>query len=246
MRNDMTCGQLQEIGAELALGILSGRERADAIAHLDHCADCREHVADLSLLGDGLLGLLPGSEPPVGFETRASQRLSQAAAAAAAHDERAHRTGLKLSRKGLRGRVRLRAAAAAALLALGFGFGGWALGTSFESATTAPSQPAEAEMLLADLTTAGHEPVGEIYAHAGAPGWIYMTVDLAHAGTAYHGRATCLLERKDGSTVRIGTFALRDGKGSWGAPAPVDPATLTGARLTSTDGTVLATARFTA
>ncbi|MGW4994684.1 hypothetical protein ACWEQ3_45005 [Streptomyces mirabilis] len=65
MSNDMTCEKLREIGAELALGILPGRERAAAVAHLDRCADCREYVEQLTLVGDGLIGLLPGCEPPV-------------------------------------------------------------------------------------------------------------------------------------------------------------------------------------
>ncbi|MEU1567063.1 hypothetical protein ABZ504_43020, partial [Streptomyces mirabilis] len=60
MSNDMTCEKLREIGAELALGILPGRERAAAVAHLDRCADCREYVEQLTLVGDGLIGLLPG------------------------------------------------------------------------------------------------------------------------------------------------------------------------------------------
>ncbi|MGW4984561.1 anti-sigma factor family protein, partial [Streptomyces mirabilis] len=76
MSNDMTCEKLREIGAELALGILPGRERAAAVAHLDRCADCREYVEQLTLVGDGLIGLLPGCEPPVGFETRVAQALT--------------------------------------------------------------------------------------------------------------------------------------------------------------------------
>ncbi len=33
--NDMTCAELADVAAELALGVLTGRERAMAIAHLD-------------------------------------------------------------------------------------------------------------------------------------------------------------------------------------------------------------------
>ncbi|WP_241691921.1 hypothetical protein [Streptomyces lydicus] len=53
MNKDLTCEQLHEIGAELALGVLSGRERAEAAAHLDRCADCREYIEQLALVGDG-------------------------------------------------------------------------------------------------------------------------------------------------------------------------------------------------
>ena len=34
--NDMTCEELADVAAELALGVLTGRERAMAIAHLDN------------------------------------------------------------------------------------------------------------------------------------------------------------------------------------------------------------------
>ncbi|MGP4004034.1 hypothetical protein [Streptomyces sp. 8N706] len=73
--SDLTCEELRHLGAELALGILPGQERAAVIAHLDRCAGCREQIEQLTLAGDGLLSLLPGSEPPVGFEKRVLTRL---------------------------------------------------------------------------------------------------------------------------------------------------------------------------
>ena len=33
--NGMSCGEFDDVAAELALGVLTGRERAEAIAHLD-------------------------------------------------------------------------------------------------------------------------------------------------------------------------------------------------------------------
>lgn len=242
---DMTCEQLREIGAELSLGVLPGRERAEAVAHLDRCADCREYVEQLTLVGDGLLGLLPDSEPPVGFESRVARRLGQVAAA---HDRPARVRARGFSGTRLLGRVRGRVVAVAAAFALAFGFGGWAVGTVVERQAAAPARQAEAAagMLHADLTAASQDgqPVGEIYVHHGPPGWVYMSVDLGDAGSRYSGKAVCLLERKDGTTVRVGSFTLNGGYGYWGAPAPVDLSTLSGARLTSADGTVLATASF--
>ncbi|MGV9630325.1 zf-HC2 domain-containing protein, partial [Streptomyces sp. NPDC003487] len=82
MAGDLTCEQVRELSAELALGVLAGRERARAIAHLDRCADCREHVRQLTLVGDRLIGLLPDREPPVGFETRVARRLAHQVTAA--------------------------------------------------------------------------------------------------------------------------------------------------------------------
>ena len=58
---------------------------------------------------------------------------------------------------------------------------------------------------------------------------------------------TCQLVGEDGRVTKIGTFQLADGYGAWGSPNPGNLGnlgTLTGARLVSADGTVLATATF--
>jgi anti-sigma factor RsiW len=73
--NDMTCAELADVAAELALGVLTGRERAAALAHLDTCDACREEVRQLMATGEQLLELLPPAEPPAGFETRVLDRL---------------------------------------------------------------------------------------------------------------------------------------------------------------------------
>ncbi|MGW3950308.1 anti-sigma factor family protein [Streptomyces sp. NPDC004752] len=245
MASDVTCQKLREIGAELALGVLPGRERADAVAHLDRCAECRKYVEELTSVSDRLIGLLPGSEPPVGFEERVARRLTTAAR------ERRPPMRAAAAFPGGRRRIRVRLAAVAATLVLAVGFGGWAVGTAIEDVVvgSAPTAGTNGGMLSGDLSSvvAHGKTVGEIYAHPGRPGWIYMAVDLAGAGAPRDGKVTCLLVHKDGSTVRVGTFALKhDGTGYWGSPAMIDPGKVSGAQLTSTDGTVLATAHVTA
>lgn len=76
--HEMTCAQLSGVAAELALGVLTGRERAMALAHLDHCEACREEVRQLMVTGEQLIELLPPAEPPAGFETRVLDRLGLA------------------------------------------------------------------------------------------------------------------------------------------------------------------------
>jgi hypothetical protein len=77
--DDMTCAGLADMAAELALGVLTGRERAMAVAHLDTCDACREDVRQLMETGEQLRGLLPPVEPPAGFETRVLARLGLSA-----------------------------------------------------------------------------------------------------------------------------------------------------------------------
>ncbi|MER6526566.1 hypothetical protein [Streptomyces sp. NPDC001508] len=244
MASDVTCRTLREIGAELALGVLPGRERAEAVAHLDRCPECRKYIEELTSVSDRLIGLLPGSEPPVGFEERVARRLTATAR------ERRPPTRAAATFPSRRRRIRVRLAAAAATLVLAVGFGGWAIGTAIEDVVAGPSSTAGTNggMLSGDLSSATSpgKAVGEIYTHPGRPGWIYMAVDLADVGVPRDGKVTCLLVHKDGSTVRVGTFALRhNGTGFWGSPAMVDTAKLSAARLTTTDGTILATAHLT-
>ncbi|GCB46279.1 hypothetical protein [Streptomyces sp. NL15-2K] len=259
---DRDCEWLRAVADELALGILPGQERAEAIAHLDGCHTCREHVEQLTLVADGLLSLVPGSEPPAGFETRVTDKLG-------------------LNRPARRRRPRAGVAvAAAAATALGFGFGGWAVGTAIEGASAPSSRSSgppgsEHGLLAASLLAPDQRPVGRIFAYTGSPGWVYMSVHLGRDGSGSDsqagdrsgsgfraeeseaagshgvypeaGEVSCRLERTDGTSVHIGEFSLDDaGRGYWGAPTRVDPDTVSGARLLAADGSVLATAHFDA
>lgn len=239
MSGDAHCEKLREAGAELALGVLPGRERAEAVAHLDGCADCREYVRQLTGIGDRLIGLLPECEPPPGFETRVARSLGEQAAGPEGAARRAPQ-----HLRGRARRARLRLAAAAAALVVAVGFAGWGIGTVVEGATASPPAAVESEpVLVGDMIPAGGgEPVGEVYAHPGSPAWMFVSVALP--GTPYNGRITCLLERADGTTTRVGDFPVRDGRGNWGVAVPVDLTRYSSTRLTSADGTVLATARL--
>ena len=97
--NEMGCAEFAGAAAELALGVLTGRERARALAHLDWCDTCRENVRQLTVTSEELVGLLPAIEPPAGFETRVMERLGLAtpAPAPARHLSPARRFGRKLA-----------------------------------------------------------------------------------------------------------------------------------------------------
>jgi hypothetical protein len=73
--SELTCAELEELAAELALGTVSGAERAGALDHLARCAACRELVDDLAGVADRLLLLAPVAEPPPGFESKVLGRM---------------------------------------------------------------------------------------------------------------------------------------------------------------------------
>lgn len=71
------CAELREVSVELALGDLSGAERADALTHLGGCPMCGQMVGDMTRVAEELLLLAPELEPPPGFESRVLAQLTE-------------------------------------------------------------------------------------------------------------------------------------------------------------------------
>lgn len=249
-RSEMSCREFSDVAAELALGVLTGRERAAALAHLDHCDACRENVRQLTMTGEGLLELLPSVEPPAGFESRVMERIGLAAPAPspvrrASWLGRMFPVGRQPASQTAAGRVaasqprtagRTRRMLAVAAVALGVvvgGLGGWGL-------SNGTSSPASTPLHSAALLSASHQTVGKIFYYQGSPRWLYMSVDMPSG----NGTVLCQVQSGDGHVATVGSFRLTDGHGYWGSPAPGTDGQLTGARLVTTDGTVLATASF--
>ncbi len=242
--NEMGCTEFADAAAELALGVLTGRERARAIAHLDRCDACRENVRQLTLTGEELLGLLPAAEPPAGFETRVMERLGLGTPGAVPASRiglagRVRRLGRRLSGWPGRGGVcrgrRLLAAAAVAAAVVVAGLGGWGL-------RAATSSPPASPLSSAALLTAAHRTVGKVYVYDGSARWLYMSVDMDSG----NGVVTCQVEGAGGHFTTVGSFRLTGGYGFWGGPAPAGGGSLAGARLVGPDGAVLAAAVFPA
>ena len=78
----MDCTDLEAVAEELALGLLTGEERAAALAHLESCPACRAEVASLSAVADELVLLAPIVEPPPGFDGAVLGRLAREGAVA--------------------------------------------------------------------------------------------------------------------------------------------------------------------
>jgi len=264
--NDMTCAELADVAAELALGVLTGRERAVAVAHLDRCDGCREYVRQLMATGEQLVELLPSAEPPAGFETRVLARLGlPAPASESAHEEPREDSYPQLisrrdsaARRGP-GRSGTRPGAEQpgappsgpsgprrpgrmrrVLASVAVGFAVIAAGIGGWSIGAGTATTAAAPLTSASLLTSTHQEVGDIFLYNGTSQWVYMSVEMGTGNEA----VTCQLVGKDGSVTTLGSFRLADGYGSWGTPDPGDLGTLRGARLVDNNGTVLATAKF--
>ncbi len=61
--------------AELALGVLTGRERARVLAHVESCQGCADELELLSRVADTVVQAAPEMEPPLGFEVRLFEKM---------------------------------------------------------------------------------------------------------------------------------------------------------------------------
>ena len=69
------CAQYADELAELALGVLTGRDRVRVLSHVDACPHCTEELEQLSRVADAVVQMAPAVEPPVGFEVRLFERM---------------------------------------------------------------------------------------------------------------------------------------------------------------------------
>lgn len=214
---ELECARLHELGPELALGVLSGRERAQAVAHLQDCPSCEQHVRELSVIGDRLVLLAPSAEPPVGFEQRVLDRL-----------------GLPERRRPWRRRW---VAAAALLLALGLAAGGWVLHATLDAERGFTSVASNGT--TAALTDEGTR-VGEVFLYSDRRSWLYVEVSSPKVS----GTVLCQARLTDGRTVTVGTFPVSAGTGQWAVPAPVTADRLAEVRLLAEDGSIVGAAHL--
>lgn len=219
--------------AELALGVLTGRERASAIAHLERCERCAAETKRLAAAADELVAAAPEADPPPGFEVVVLERME--------HER--HPT----SRRARRPIVLAALAAGLAVLAGIFSLGRLSAQDT-ERAASSRDLPlsvvgSHGRLRLATYYTPGspRRKAGEIYLYLGRPAWIYMAVDNARATE----EVTCEVTSSSGRTARLGSFWLSAGRGAWAARIPVGMGTLQSARLVSLGGTVLASAVIT-
>lgn len=222
------CDQYTDELAELALGILTGRERVQTLAHVEACPSCRAEVEQLSLAADALLEVVPGVEPPLGFEVRLRERLGSGRAARRL-----------VSRQRRLRQVSLVLACVLLLVAVGLGAGWLARGgeqpTTLRSAFgTQPGGRVETASLLA-----GGRTLGTVVVYSGRTSWLFMSLEDG----SWSGKATCEVRLADGATVPLGTFWLDEGYGAWGVTLPSRTGSIQTASVVS-DGSVLASAHF--
>ncbi len=210
MSDDPRCDELRRLAAEIALGIANGQERARALEHASGCPGCRRQLAELSEAADDLLLLAPAGEPPAGLESDVLARLRQEWGRGRPH------------RWWRRPPLRAVASVATVLLAIAAAVAGMYVATDDDGQDASLYRRALRE---ADGSYFGALPLrdssgrrgGLVFGYAGSPSWLLVLVD-ATSGT---GRWDVELRTAKGRRLRLGTFQLDRGRGSFGRALPV-------------------------
>ncbi|HEX3794364.1 MAG TPA: zf-HC2 domain-containing protein [Acidimicrobiales bacterium] len=219
------CDNYADDLAALALGALTGRERATVLAHVETCPRCADELEQLVRAADAVVRVAPEREPPLGFESRLFSRMGVVDAVPIAR------------RRFTPPRWALAAAALVAALGIGLGVG---LSSGSKSGTTQAiiRTPRGTPVATADLTENGVD-VGQVFTYGGSTPWMFMTL----ADSSAHGRVICKVVTADGVSHQVGAFtATKNGYGAWGAPLPVTPQDVRRAEVVSPNGTVIASA----
>lgn len=218
------CEQYADELAELALGVLTGRERAQVLAHVDSCPRCAEDLEILSRTADSVLQAAPDMEPPLGFEVRTLERMGVT-------EGRPRRRHIRPSRW-----IPVVVGVAAAAAAVG-------VGVDMATSPSSPAPQANAPAPRSDQTptaalVSDGRTVGHVMLWSDAKPWISMMMDDSGA----HGTVRCVVVTKDGVSHDVGAFTSRDGYAAWTAALPVPPSSVRTAKVVGPSGTVIATA----
>jgi len=194
-------------------------------------------MEQLSIAADSMLEVVPGLEPPLGFEVRLAERLRAGAAARQFVSPwwKVRRLSLVL-------------ACLLAIAGLGAGLGaGWLVRggppPTQSAFGTEPGGSVNTQSLVSGRRVLGYVTV---YSQptspdtSGSGSWLFMSLDAG----SWSGEATCEVRLADGAKVMLGSFWLDHGYGAWGVALPSGSGRISSASVVSVEG-VLASAHFT-
>jgi hypothetical protein len=211
------CADVRELAPELALGIVGGPERAEALQHASECGPCRSLVGELAEAADALTLLAPESEPPPGFEQRVLAALRE-------------------PRRRMRRRAAVMVAAAAAAAAI-VSIVGVRVVESVQDTNRIVA--AASDVRSARMTGANGVDVGNVFVSNGRPSSVVVNVNYG-VPSGHYG-----IEFRTGSSAKqLGDVNIRDSHGSWGGVAFLPGNATASVVLVSADGTVVCEARL--
>jgi hypothetical protein len=213
--SSLSCAEAREVAPELALGVLGGAERAEALQHIDQCGPCRAVVAELTDAADALPLLAPEAEPPLGFERRMLARFGSA------------------RRRTVRRWITVVAATAAAAAIVSI----VVVRVAERDDVPEVSEQAVSDVRSVPMIGGDGTPVGWAFVSDGRPA--AMGVSVAYGLDA--GRYTIEMQLASGRSLEVGGLNVVDGHGVWSGTADVTDASATATAVTLIDsaGTVV-------
>jgi predicted anti-sigma-YlaC factor YlaD len=205
------CAEVRDLAPELALGIVGGPERAEALQHASECGPCRALVGELAEAADALPLLAAEAEPPPGFEERVLAAL---------------RAPRRRNRRRSAALVAVAAAAATIVSIVGV--------RVVESVQeTNRVVTAASDVRSAQMNGANGLEVGNVFASNGTPTSVVVNVNYWVPSGNYG------IEFRNGATEkRLGDVTIRDGRGSWGGVAALPGGAAGSIVLVGADGAV--------
>lgn len=242
----MRCAELREVAPEVALGLLTGEERAAALAHLERCEACRAEVASLAGTADEVLLAAPEAQPPPGFADRvlaglAAERVggSGLPAGPAPSAASARAAGASVGSPRPAGRRRGRRLSLAALAAAAV-----AIVVAGLVTVLGPGSPQSSTVAVADMRTGRGDVVGEAILRGGdaalvvvdVPAWDALLEKWGDTGSYW-----LTVEQDDGTRT---LQPLPPGDEDWTVQVDAPAADVASVSMLDDEGRVWCTGRF--
>jgi hypothetical protein len=188
------CAEVRELAPDLALGTLSGGERAEVLLHTNGCARCQAFVAELTDVADRLPMLAPEIEPPAGFGPATLALM----------------TGARRRRRFRWAATIAATAAAAAILSVAI-----VRVTDSSTTQTAARAPVTAPVLReVPMIGAGGQQAGDVYVAGGRRATVRIEVSYAVPNGMYG----IQVNHGVGAPAQIGMVSVMGWKGEWSGP----------------------------
>jgi len=185
-----SCAGVRERAPDLALGALTGPERAEVVAHLDGCPSCQALVGEYASVADALLDLAPEAEPASELAPPVLGAMQPAR-----HRRRRHRVA---------------ALVAAATLALTAGTGLTVALVARDGSGSASTATTSA-LRSAPMVGAGDVTVGRVVSTGDRPPKLAVSVDYWVPDGHYQLAAL----DGNGGTEPVGSLQVSGGRGAW-------------------------------
>jgi hypothetical protein len=221
---ELTCAGARDLLPDLALGALSGDDRARLLDHLGTCDACATESAELTAVVDEVVGhLAPRVDPPAGFESRVLARIAAPAPAPGPATPWWKRP--------------MTLVAAVALVLAGTATGLYATRggpTELNSEYVQSLQALGGKELRAGALTQHGRTWGQAFVYEGKRSWVFVSMSWDVPDGAYN----VVLDRSDGPSATVGSLHLVRGEGSTGTTVG-DTRTVTAVRVVDASGHTL-------